>query len=329
MSTSGTTISIPPRLVRMTPSDRRSRRTRTTTSRTDPTASASACWLTRQRADRLPLLGGEIEQVPGDALPDRREGAARDLRDEIDDSLTELVDDRPRHAKVALGQADHDVGPEADEIRVDQCLDRRGEGVAGREQGDDARQLAAAEVADRQAPTVGCANEDAKEAVDEELEIRAGFADLANGRARRRVDPRGAFEERRQRRPPAGRGDANATGRPRPPDRPAWPVPRSPSGNGSSGRKSGSGPHALGSVRMTAGYRTAPILVRRRHSSVVEQLFRKQQVLGSSPSVGSTSRFVPGSAARLQACHAPASAPAATSASCAAVNACRPAGAPQ
>ncbi len=26
-----------------------------------------------------------------------------------------------------------------------------------------------------------------------------------------------------------------------------------------------------------------------RHSSVVEQLFRKQQVLGSSPSVGSTS----------------------------------------
>jgi hypothetical protein len=36
--------------------------------------------------------------------------------------------------------------------------------------------------------------------------------------------------------------------------------------------------------------RTAPILGRRRHSSVVEQLFRKQQVLGSNPSVGSNSR---------------------------------------
>ena len=34
------------------------------------------------------------------------------------------------------------------------------------------------------------------------------------------------------------------------------------------------------------------ILARRRHSSVVEQLFRKQQVLGSSPSVGSTPSFV-------------------------------------
>ncbi len=32
----------------------------------------------------------------------------------------------------------------------------------------------------------------------------------------------------------------------------------------------------------------SPILAPRRHSSVVEQLFRKQQVLGSSPSVGST-----------------------------------------
>ena len=31
-----------------------------------------------------------------------------------------------------------------------------------------------------------------------------------------------------------------------------------------------------------------PILEPRRHSSVVEQLFRKQQVLGSNPSVGST-----------------------------------------
>ena len=37
--------------------------------------------------------------------------------------------------------------------------------------------------------------------------------------------------------------------------------------------------------------RTAPILGRRRHSSAVEQLFRKQQVLGSNPSVGSISPF--------------------------------------
>ena len=80
--------------------------------------------------------------MPGNALPDRREGAARDLRDETDDSLTELIDDRPCHAKVALGEADHDVGPEPDEIRVDECLDRRRERVTGREQGDDARQLA-------------------------------------------------------------------------------------------------------------------------------------------------------------------------------------------
>ena len=48
----------------------------------------------------LPLLGGEIEQVSRDALPDGREGAAWDLRDEVDDSLAELVDDPPRHAKV-------------------------------------------------------------------------------------------------------------------------------------------------------------------------------------------------------------------------------------
>src|SRR5664280_338890 len=33
-------------------------------------------------------------------------------------------------------------------------------------------------------------------------------------------------------------------------------------------------------------------LIRRRHSSAVEQLFRKQQVLGSNPSVGSSDRHV-------------------------------------
>ena len=42
------------------------------------------------------------------------------------------------------------------------------------------------------------------------------------------------------------------------------------------------------SDRSNARLRAAPILDRRRHSSAVEQLFRKQQVLGSNPSVGST-----------------------------------------
>ena len=49
----------------------------------------------------------------------------------------------------------------------------------------------------------------------------------------------------------------------------------------------------LPNPRAAAFLKTAPILVRRRHSSVVEQLFRKQQVLGSNPSVGSTPTFVP------------------------------------
>jgi hypothetical protein len=41
-------------------------------------------------------------------------------------------------------------------------------------------------------------------------------------------------------------------------------------------------------ARRDAAFSAAPIIVRRRHSSAVEQLFRKQQVLGSNPSVGST-----------------------------------------
>jgi hypothetical protein len=45
-------------------------------------------------------------------------------------------------------------------------------------------------------------------------------------------------------------------------------------------------------ARQHSGSRASAILSRRRHSSAVEQLFRKQQVLGSTPSVGSTPRFV-------------------------------------
>src|SRR6185369_11252921 len=43
----------------------------------------------------------------------------------------------------------------------------------------------------------------------------------------------------------------------------------------------------------TMGYHARP----GRHSSAVEQLFRKQQVLGSNPSVGSTPQFLPRKAA--------------------------------
>ena len=86
----------------------------------------------------LPLFRGEIEQMSRDALPDSRKGAARNLRDKVDDPLAEFVDHRPRHAKVAFGQPDHDTCLEADEMRVHQCLDRRRQRVVGREQRNDA-----------------------------------------------------------------------------------------------------------------------------------------------------------------------------------------------
>ena len=141
-------------------------------------------------------LGGEVEQVPCDALPDRREGAVRDLGHELHDPLAELVDDGAGNAQVPLRKADHDVAPEADQLGVDQRLDRRGQRVAGREQRDGAREVAAAQVADRQAPAVGSADQDAQEPVHEELEVRSGRADITDDRARRNVDPLGAIEER-------------------------------------------------------------------------------------------------------------------------------------
>src|SRR5947207_14933893 len=45
---------------------------------------------------------------------------------------------------------------------------------------------------------------------------------------------------------------------------------------------------------------SSAILDRRRHSSAVEQLFRKQQVLGSNPSVGSTPPLVLRKSSRLE-----------------------------
>src|SRR5207249_9540949 len=47
-------------------------------------------------------------------------------------------------------------------------------------------------------------------------------------------------------------------------------------------------PITFSQLRTADVFRESAILDRRRHSSAVEQLFRKQQVLGSNPSVGST-----------------------------------------
>src|SRR5207249_11836407 len=47
-------------------------------------------------------------------------------------------------------------------------------------------------------------------------------------------------------------------------------------------------PITFSQLRTANVFRQSAILDRRRHSSAVEQLFRKQQVLGSNPSVGST-----------------------------------------
>ena len=272
MRTSGTRTSIPPRPVRMTPSARRSRSTRTTTSRTDPTASASACWLTgatsrslcgcseaRSRMCRATRCRTVEKALPGIS-------ATKSTTRSLSSSMT------LRATRMSpLGEADHDVSPEGDEIRVHHRLQRRGEGVVRREEGHDARELARAEVADRQAPTIGSPNEDAEETVDQQLEVRAGFAELADGRARERVDRRGAFEERG--------GDVRgqiAEMRVRKGLRDRWIV------------EHGASPGHHPATVAAAASRSAPIITPRRHSSVVEQLFRKQQVLGSSPSVGST-----------------------------------------
>jgi hypothetical protein len=62
------------------PATRKSRRTRATTWRTDPTASASSCCDTRAtRRPRGCNCGGEIQEMTGDTLPDRAERVDRRL----------------------------------------------------------------------------------------------------------------------------------------------------------------------------------------------------------------------------------------------------------
>ena len=92
------------------PSSRRLRSSRTTTSRTEPTASASCCWVIRATGGLpRPARRRDVEELATDPLADRREGAARDLAHELDHPLGQLVEEDVRDGKLLAGDPPDDV----------------------------------------------------------------------------------------------------------------------------------------------------------------------------------------------------------------------------
>jgi hypothetical protein len=143
---------------------------------------------------RLRVEGGKVEEVPRDALPDRGEGVAGELRDKGHHSLARLGEQGVRDPRIAVRLRHHARGIEPEQLGLGQCLDgKRPDGLGV--QGGHAHERSAPAVADGHGPAVRGGDLDAHQPGHHHLQMRRLARHRTNRGPRRDGQPCGAHQQ--------------------------------------------------------------------------------------------------------------------------------------